>query len=105
MTDLGRGTRVKCIYDGSWLDPLGIPDSGPPFGSVWTVNKLLERWGATYFTLTEWPVTNQYFASTEFVPLFGNEDLSELESLLNKGPVDEEELSVAERFLAYVNRD
>jgi hypothetical protein len=39
------------------------------------------------------------------VPLFGNEDLSELEGLLNKGPVDEDELTVAERFLEYVNRD
>lgn len=93
MSAIGPGVRVKCIRNSPmWDNALHVPRLGPGPGSVWTVRAVD---GVThplappgdYFSLWEWP-PQRWFHSCNFVPLDGNEDLSTLEGLLNKGPVD-----------------
>ena len=94
MTDIGSGTRVKCIHEVTWSY-----GGGPAIGSVWTVSKVHRKgdfyhgFGGTYLlgfdylSLKEW-TEQTLFAAHHFAPLEGNEDLSALTGLLNKGPVD-----------------
>jgi hypothetical protein len=98
MSALGPGVRVKCIKQGAWTHAGDVPRNG----SVWTIFDIdLEPWTrAVFLRLVEWPYRDELFLASRFVPLDGNEDLSELMSALNKGQVEggrEEHVRVVER--------
>ena len=90
MTALGSGVRVKCIEGGLWEDGIG-----PATGSVWTIERVirsgsvifLRRAKDDYLILRGWD-PSEIFRAVRFVPLDGNEDISALTGMLNKGPVD-----------------
>ena len=85
MTTLGPGVRVKCVYSGEWYDPFGAVLAGPSIGSVWTIDERLERYEATLFSLVGWSNSEQFFHQECFVPLDGNEELSDLIAALKRG--------------------
>lgn len=88
MTALGPGVRVKCIVP-NWFD-LGGKCAGPSLGSVWTVAKVIHvPPDRAYLNLAEWTANRRdLWRSTAFIPMDGNEDISALEGLLKKGPVE-----------------
>jgi hypothetical protein len=98
MSALGPGVRVKCIKQGAWTHD----GEGPRNGSVWTISDIYFQPGTrdVFLRLVEWPYRDDLFLASRFIPLNGNEDLSELMSALNKGPVEsepEEHVRVVER--------
>jgi hypothetical protein len=98
MTALGPGVRVKCIKQGAWTHA----GDGPRNGSVWTIFNIDLQPGTrdVFLRLVEWPYRDELFLASRFIPLNGNEDLSVLESALNKGPVEgerDERVRVIER--------
>ena len=84
MTALGPGVRVKCVYSGRWYAPSGEMLTGPPMGSVWTIDERLDRYGAVLFSLVGWFNSEQFFRDNCFVPLDGNEDISSLVAALKR---------------------
>jgi hypothetical protein len=85
MTALGPGLRVRCISP-DWLDSQGAKTCGPALGAVLTVAEVMHAFGIIFLIFPPWP--NDKYDSKGFVPLDGNEDISELEAALNKGPVE-----------------
>ena len=85
MTALGPGVRVKAIKSDWYWEDSGIPAIGPIKNSIWTISKLEERSGRMFIYLSEWPVSWHHFLVDYFVPLDGNEDISDLIAALKKG--------------------
>ena len=86
MTALGPGVRVKCIKRGAWETISGQPKrpGGPEFGSIWTVLSRAPSYIMECVYLKEWNDIDA-FDVRRFVPLDGNEDISDLEAALKKG--------------------
>jgi len=94
MTALGRGVRVKCINKGAWGDAAWGPARGPEFGSIWVIKKLIRsyfEYRGPWLELENWP-DGSWFHADYFVPLKGNEDLTELEAAARKGKAEAEKL-------------
>lgn len=85
MTALGPGVRVKCVKD-DWRPRVTVfSETGPAKGTVWTVNWVgFGESGMEAIGLSEWPRQDLCFDHTHFVPLSGNEDISQLTALLDK---------------------
>jgi hypothetical protein len=90
VTALGKGVRVKRVKNGEWHTPDGCLKPGPMHGSVWTVLEVDSEFGLDFISLQEWQNPLDTFDARCFAPLDGNEDLSELEAALKKGPVNGE---------------
>ena len=86
MTMIGPGVRVKCIKRGAWEIIAGQPvcDGGPEFGSIWTVLSRAPTIFMDGIYLKEWNEIDA-FDVRRFVPLDGNEDLSDLIAALKRG--------------------
>lgn len=103
MTVLGPGVKVKCVKRNEWrIVELGnIIGSGPTFGSVWTVERVMEDPPFTSMYLVEWPEYNSEYHSAFdvrwFIPLEGNENLSALLAALNihKAIVGNDDIAVS----------
>lgn len=99
MTAIGPGVRVKCIKRDEWrIVELGnIVGSGPIFGSVWTVERVIEGPPFKSMYLMEWPEYNSVFNVRYFIPLEGNEDISALLAALNihKAIVGNDDIAVS----------
>lgn len=74
MTDIGPGTRVRCIHKGYWMSLLSrtVRYDGPAEGHVCTVDHV--NHGRDGIFLTEWPGEGSW-ALSEFVPLNGPDPL------------------------------
>ena len=88
MTELGPGTRVKCIYNGPWKCYPGL--TGPDYGTVWTVG-VIEQFGeypprAIYVSLLEWPNKEQLFLANHFRPLDDETELARLRAIAANPP-------------------
>ena len=85
MTALGPGVRVKATKSEWYWNNDGSPTPGPTKGSVWTITGFCVCPYGRYLYLLEWPMPLQHFNPKFFVPLDGNEDLSDLITALKKG--------------------
>lgn len=78
MTEIGKGTRVKCIFNGPWVG-FDAGEFGPPFGSIWTIEQTIPNYGEIYLEFAEW--MGHAFRSDCFRPLDGDAELAVLRSI------------------------
>lgn len=88
--------QVRCIFRGPWrCIYTQALDTGPAYGTEWTVTHVDEIQDKTYYTLAGWSASTwspEVFLSTHFVPITKEPDISVFTDLLRTVKISEPEL-------------